>query len=72
VLHSSPYRVTSTVVRHQLSKRELLRLDGSVPLPRDTVVDFGDGRLACVVTARLVLLSEADGDAQLVIEVQGG
>jgi hypothetical protein len=72
VLHSLPYRVTTTVVRHQLSKRELLRLDGAVPLPRDTVVDFGDGRVACVVTARLVLFPDTDGDAQLVIEVQGG
>jgi hypothetical protein len=63
------YRITSTIVRHQLSKQELLRLDGPVALPPDSIVEFPDGRIGCVVAARLILGGETTAQADLVIDV---
>lgn len=64
-----PYRITSTIVRHQLSKQELVRLDGPVALPPDSIVEFPDGRIGCVVAARLILGGGTTGQARLVIDV---
>ena len=68
----TPCRIASRPRSYAIScSKELLRLDGLGPAPRDTVVDFGDGRVACVVTTRLVLFPHRRRCA-VVIEVQGG
>jgi hypothetical protein len=63
------YAAPVTVIREHLSKRELYRLDGSVPLSRDSLVELPDGKLARVVAVRLMLDEPTADHAQLIVEV---
>lgn len=62
------YNVT-TIVRDHLSKTEMYRLDGPVPLARGALIELPDGHLACVMNVRLVIGGSADRQALFVVEV---
>ena len=74
-MHGAPpflRAVPVTVIRDHLTKQELCRLDGPVPLSPRTVIELTDGGVACVVAVRLTIDEPIAGQAQLIVEVSPG